>query len=59
MSGQSAVDDSAIDWAGLRDRVLRAMNYAGMPAVLAEVYNEASAQRDDDAFPARDLEIRQ
>ncbi|MEU1375062.1 DUF4157 domain-containing protein [Streptomyces triculaminicus] len=59
MSGQSAADDRDIDWAKLRDRVLRAMNYAGMPAVLAEVYNEASAQRDDDAFPARDLEIEQ
>ncbi|WP_435840867.1 eCIS core domain-containing protein [Streptomyces cinnamoneus] len=59
MCGLSAVDDRDIDWAGLRDRVLRAMNYAGMPAVLAEVYNEASAQRDDDAFPARDLEIKQ
>ncbi|MEU7133421.1 DUF4157 domain-containing protein [Streptomyces sp. NPDC046261] len=58
LCGQPAADDRDVDWAGLRDRVLRAMNYAGMPAVLAEVYNEASAQRDDDAFPARDLEVR-
>ncbi|MCA6091947.1 DUF4157 domain-containing protein [Streptomyces sp. SCA3-4] len=59
MCGLSAVDDRDIDWAGLRDRVLRAMNYAGMPAVLAGVYHEAGAQGDDDAFPARDLEIKE
>ncbi|MEV5238403.1 DUF4157 domain-containing protein [Streptomyces cinnamoneus] len=59
MGGLSAVDDRNVDWAGLRERVLRAMNYAGMPAVLAENYNEASSPRDDDAFPARDLEVKQ
>ncbi|MFF3937442.1 eCIS core domain-containing protein [Streptomyces phaeofaciens] len=56
LCGLAGAKDRDVDWAELRDRVRRAMNYAGMPAVLAEVYSEAkdkAAQPDGGGFKVR------
>lgn len=47
LAGLSETADQDMDWDALRDRVRRAMNYAGMPAVLAEIYNEAKNAKTD------------
>ncbi|MHA7960299.1 eCIS core domain-containing protein [Streptomyces sp. L500] len=47
-----------VDWEALHDRVRRAMNYAGMPAVLAEVFGTAegkAALPDGGGFRVRDF----
>ncbi|MEU8584182.1 DUF4157 domain-containing protein [Streptomyces abikoensis] len=47
-----------VDWEVLHDRVRRAMNYAGMPAVLAEVFGTAevkAALPDGGGFRVRDF----
>ncbi|AZQ69933.1 hypothetical protein EKH77_00700 [Streptomyces luteoverticillatus] len=38
------VRPGGVDWEALHDRVRRAMNYAGMPAVLAEVFGTAEGR---------------
>lgn len=58
LCGLTGVKDRDIDWEAVRDRVRRAMNYAGMPAVLAEVYSEAkdrAARPDGGGFPVRNF----
>lgn len=45
--GLDGAKDREVDWNALRDRVRRAMNYAGMPAVLAEIYNQAKNEEKD------------
>ncbi|MFI7503411.1 DUF4157 domain-containing protein [Streptomyces sp. NPDC049687] len=58
LCGLSAVKDRDIDWTAVRDRIRRAMNYAGMPAVLAEVYSEAKEKASGPnagGFPVRNF----
>ncbi|GGX76330.1 hypothetical protein [Streptomyces hiroshimensis] len=58
LAGVEQVNDRDIDWEALHQRVQRAMNYAGVPAVLAEVYNKAkdeAAQGDGGGFKVRDF----
>ncbi|WP_330348860.1 eCIS core domain-containing protein [Streptomyces sp. NBC_00582] len=58
LCGLAGVKNRDIDWDELRERVRRAMNYAGMPAVLDEVYTEAkekASRPDGGGFPIRNF----
>ncbi|MER5742934.1 DUF4157 domain-containing protein [Streptomyces sp. NPDC002225] len=48
LAGLDAAKDRDIDWDALKERIHRAMNYAGVPAVLAEIYNAAKGASGDE-----------
>lgn len=60
-AGLWGVNDRDIDWEAVRNRVERAMNYAGMPAVLAEVFKVAETKASGPGgggFPVRNFPTR-